>query len=79
MPPPTLHVLQSTLVRIVTALHHFPEMAVLCLDDFVGRGAVMRELAWSAHLLTGHRFHRALLPFTRLGPLDGEVMGMDQL
>lgn len=75
MPPPTLHVLQGSLVRIVTALDHFPQVAVLCLDDLVSARALMREITRSTHLLAGHRFHQALYPSTRLGPNEREVIG----
>jgi hypothetical protein len=57
MPPATLHVLQRTVVGIVTALDHISEVLVLRLYDLIGRRAAMRDIAWSTHFFASHCSH----------------------
>ena len=61
--PPTLHVLQSALVRFITICDHFFQVAILRLDNFIGCLSVEWEVAWSAHVSTCHRLHQASYPF----------------
>src|SRR5687767_11160400 len=61
--PPTFHVLQRTLVRLVTAGDRLLEMAVLRLDDTVCGLSAQLEVARSTELLARHGFHFGSLPF----------------
>ena len=58
-PPPTLHFLQRTLVRVVPAGRHFFQVAVLCLYDLISGGSMECEITRSTQLSTCHRLHKS--------------------
>ena len=61
--PPSFHALEGALVRVITAGHHFFEMAILRFYHLISRISVEGEITWTTHLSTCHRLHKALHPF----------------
>jgi hypothetical protein len=79
MLPPTLHLLQGTLVRIITTCDHFLEMAVLRLNHLISGGSVVRQITWSTHFFAGHCLHKARFLSRDVAVNDGEFQRMSPL
>jgi hypothetical protein len=57
MLPPALHVLQGTLVHLITSSDRFLQMLVLRLYDLIRRISMERQITWSSQLFAGHCLH----------------------
>src|SRR5262249_21161543 len=64
MPPPALHVLEGTGVRVIAARDHLSEMTILGLDDRVSRLALQPMVTRPTQLLACHRLHELTAFFT---------------
>ena len=77
--PPALHLLQRTLVGVITLCDHLLQMAVLRFYDLVSGRSMERHVARSTQLLAGHCFHGSRFLSRHSAVNEGELTGTSDL